>query len=220
MNKLVRPNIQLPQGARLAVVLLIGIAVGSFGTIFFLNYNPKDEVGGRPNESITAVFGRIVEQSSMISAAQDYTFVEKATDAARLFDIIDIPFTENSFWYRYSGTVEAAVDLKDAQIETENETTLRISLPQPELSNKPDMDISGVLEEHNNLLNPIHVSDVDQLQRDCIERGNEQARKDGLLSEAKTNTQNNFQRLFDVAFGTGTYNIQIDWLNNTKTEDK
>lgn len=207
----------ISHGAKIAMALMLGLVLGCLGTIAFQQYNPKDEIVDGPHESISAVFGRIVKQNDMVSASQDYTFVEKATDTNKLFDIVEIPWTTNSFWYRYSGTIKASVDLTQAKWDQKNETTIVITLPHPTLDNVPDMEISGVLEENNNILNPIHVKDVDKLQRDCIAMSNEQAKKNGLLKEAKTNAADNLQHMFDVALGK-KYQVQVEWLNTNKAE--
>lgn len=218
--KLLNQAKRIPQTGRIAIALAVGLLTGSLGTLALQNYNPKDEMASGPNESVTAIFGRIVSQNKMISASQDYTFVEKAVDTNRLFDIVDIPFTENSFWYRYTGTIEATVDLNEAALVNKNETTLVISLPQPILSNKPNMEVSGVLEERNNVLNPIHVSDVDKLQRDCIAMSNNEAKKNGFLEEAKEATGNNLQQMYDIALGENEYKVEIEWLDETEAEEK
>ncbi|MDO4437237.1 MAG: DUF4230 domain-containing protein [Coriobacteriaceae bacterium] len=211
---------QISPGGRIAIALAVGLIVGSLGTVAFQAYNPKDVIAEGPKESVSAIFGRIVNQNKMISASQDYTFVEKAVDKNRLFDIVDIPFTENSFWYRYTGTIEATVDLSDASLVKKNETTLVISLPEPVLSNKPNMDLSGVLEERNNLLNPIHVSDVDELQRDCIAMSNNEAEKNGLLKAAKEATVCNLQQMYDIALGENEYKVEVEWIDNAEVDKK
>ena len=77
--------------------MLAGMLLGASGLLFFQNYNPKDEDEGQA----TVVFERIVSRNELVSASQNYFFVEKAEDRSRLFDLVDIPFTEISFWYRY-----------------------------------------------------------------------------------------------------------------------
>lgn len=87
-----------------------------------------------------------------------------------------------------------------------------MTLPEPVVKNIPNMDVSGVLEERNNILNPIHVEDVDEFQRSCIAKSNKQAEKGGLKNEAKKNTQTNLQGIFDVACGEDAPKIEITWV--------
>lgn len=191
-----------------AIAALVGIVLGVAGTLFFQNWNPKDET---PADRVNVVFGRIVEQNELVCAANDYTFVERATDTVKLFDLIDIPFTDNAFWYRYTGTIKMAVSLDDAEYALSG-NTITVTLSQPYISsNTPDMDVTGVLEERNNVLNPIHVEDVDAMQRDCIKQSEEYVNADGVLvEEARANAEDNITRMFTAALGDG-YNVEFVW---------
>lgn len=195
-----------------------GLLLGSGGVLLFQWYNPKDA----PQTStinMSMIMSRIVDRNELVTASQDYTIVEKAGDQNKLFDFIEIPFTQNSFWYRYSGTIEASVDLSAATWDQKGEATIVVTLPEPTMQNIPDMNVSGVLEEHNNVLNPIHVEDVDAFQRDCIAKSNQQAETSGLLEQAKVNAQENLQGMFDVACGKGECKVEVEWIDSA-TEAK
>lgn len=191
--------------------LAAGLLLGAGGVLFFQWYNPKDEPQVETIDT-SMIMSRVIDRSDMVTASQDYTIVEKAGDKNKLFDLIEIPFTQNSFWYLYAGSIEASVDLGKATWEPENSGVLRVTLPEPVLQNIPNMDVSGVLEERNNILNPIHVEDVDAFQRNCIDKSNQQAEEGGLREEAKKNTQANLQGIFDVACGEGQCTVEITWV--------
>ncbi len=192
--------------------LVGGMMLGSGGVLFFQWYNPKD-VPETPAFDASLIMSRIVDRNEMVAASQDYTIVEKAGDRNKLFDFIEIPFTQNSFWYRYSGVIEATVDLRAAQWDTKGDTSITVTLPEPSMQNVPDMNVSGVLEERNNILNPIHVEDVDAFQRDCIARSDQQAKEGGLLDRAKENAQANLQGMFDIACGKDVCRVEIEWID-------
>lgn len=188
------------------VCAAVGLVVGIVGTLFFSNYNPPDSVG----ESASVVFGRIVEQNELVSVSQDYSIVDKQSDASSFFGLFDIPFTGNSFWYRYEGTLKAGVNLETADIsEQGNEVTITLD-PAYIISNTPDMEKSGVLEENNNVLNPIHVEDVDAFQRWCIEQSEAQAVEGGLLEDAQTQAEEQLRQLFYAAMGDGV-TVNFTW---------
>lgn len=199
---------------RKSVVLALigGILLGSGGVLLFQWYNPKD-VPKAPAFDASLIMTRIVDRNEMVAASQDYTIVEKAGDRNKLFDFIEIPFTQNSFWYRYSGTIEATVDLSTAQWDAKGDTAITVVLPEPAIQNVPNMTVSGVLEERNNILNPIHVEDVDAFQRDCIAKSDQQAKESGLLERAKENAQANLQDMFDIACGKGVCRVEIEWID-------
>lgn len=187
--------------------LIIGLLLGIAGTIFIQNHNPKDQYTLTPS----VVFERVVQKNELVSASQNYNITDKATgNNVKLFDAIDIPFTGNSFWYRYVGTIKAGVDLSTAEF-SQNGTTITISLDQPYIiSNTPDMDKSGVLEENNNILNPIHIEDVDKFQRACVEQSEATALEGDLMDEARANAAQDIQDMFNAALGS-EYTIDIQW---------
>ena len=78
------------------------------------------------------------------------------------------------------------------------------------ISNTPDMENSGVLEENNNVLNPIQIEDVDEFQRWCIEQSQADAIEGGLLDDAKTEAEKQISQLLYVALGDGV-SVQFNW---------
>lgn len=195
----------------LLVGLLVGVAIGIGSVLVFqagaASSETEEEASSR---SVSVVFDRIVNQNELVSVSQDYSIVEKAEDENRLFDIIKIPFTENSFWYRYAGTIKAGVNLETAELST-SVKTINITPPSPYvISNTPNMDATGVLEENNNFFNPIDVKDVDALQADCRTRSEDEAIAGGLLEEARTEAEANIRNLFFAALGE-SYEVNFQW---------
>ena len=187
------------------ICVAIGLALGIAGTLFVSNYNPSDDI----EVSASTVFGRIVEQNELVSVSQGYSIVDKQGDSASFFGLFDIPFTDNSFWYRYEGTLKAGVNLETAEIEAQG-SSLTITLdPAYIISNTPDMETSGVLEERNNVLNPIQVGDVDAFQRWCVEQSQTQAVEGGLLADAQTEAENQLTQLFYAALGE---DVQVSFV--------
>lgn len=201
-------------------VLVYGIVIGLIVGLVFLSsvFHAGEQSGPQANTlSPSIVFSRIVSSNELVSATQQYSIVDKSVDDNVLFGIIHIPFTENSFWYRYCGTIKVGVDLKKASYETSADgRTITVSLEQPYIiSNTPDMDKSGVLEERNNIINPIHVEDVDAFQRKCIEDTEKEIAKGGIFDEAKANTEENIRQMFNSALGD-SYTIEFDWRDATE----
>ena len=199
-------------------VFLIGLIIGAVAcgaVIYYIFAMSSKEVVTSDVETLspTVVFTRVQDQGELVSASQDYTYVDKVTDSNRdLFNQFDVPFTENSFWYRYSGTLKAGVNLKTAEIEqdADDSTVLNITLDQPYIiSNTPNMDLSGVLEEDNNLLNPISIQESDAFQKECIERSEQEAARGGLLDDARTNAEKQIANLYNAAFGEDYYTINF-----------
>ncbi len=210
-------------------VFFIGLIIGALAcgaVIYYIFAMTSKEVVTSDLETLspTIVFTRVQDQGELVSASQDYTYVDKVTDSNRdLFNQFDVPFTENSFWYRYSGTLKAGVNLKTAAIEQDSEdsTVLNITLDQPYIvSNTPNMDLSGVLEENNNLINPISIQESDAFQKECIERSEQEAMNGGLLEEARTNAEKQITNLYNAAFGEDYYTINFIYRDADSTSNQ
>ena len=214
-------QIRIPKGKlRLAKVgsicTALGLLLGVLGTLFIVNYNPPDE---DTYAEASLVFGRIVSQNELVSVSQDYNIVDKVEDANSFFGLFDLPGTQNSFWYRYAGTIKAGVDLSTAEFNCQG-ATITITLDPPEVvSNDPDMEVSGVLEENNNVLNPIHVEDVDEFQRWCEKESESQAVEGGLLEEARLEAEDRLSGIFYAAFGE-EYTVEFVWREDPLQQDE
>ena len=194
---------------KFAVVgLALGLVLGVAGVLIVQN---ADSSNGHSNVQPSVVFDRIVSKNELVSASQDYSITEKSTqEAATFFDLFDIPFTDTSFWYKYVGTIKVGVDLEKAEFSQEG-NTITIALEQPYIiSNTPNMEESGVLEQNNNLFAFVPLEDVDEFQRECIRTSEENAVTGGLLDEAKTNAEEDIRDMFNAALG-GAYNIDFEW---------
>lgn len=182
---------------------ILGLVVATVVvTRFFLP--AKEVVHEVETLSPSVVFERVVAQNELVCASQNYAIVDKATDTARLFDLIDLPWPTNSFWYRYCGTIKAGVNLQTAEFSQDegDANKLTVTLDQPYvISNTPDMSKSGVLEERNNIFNNIDVSDVDAFQRQCVERSEQEVVDGGLYNEARANAEANLKAMFAAALG-------------------
>ena len=88
-----RLRCDMPRRVRLAIGLVLDIA----GTLFVSNCNPSDNI----EASASSVFGHIVGQNELVPVSQDYSIVDKQGDSSPFFCPFDIPFIDNSFWYRY-----------------------------------------------------------------------------------------------------------------------
>lgn len=196
------------------ICLVAGLVLGIAGTLFFSNYNPPDTI----EETATVVFSRIVSQNELVSVSQSYNITDKVSDVKSFFGLFDIPFTDNSFWCRYVGTIKAGVNLETAEISTEG-TNVTITLdPAYIIANTPDLDASGVLEENNNVLNPISVEDVDEFQRWCVDVSESQAIEGGLLDEARVEAQDHIAELFYAALGDEV-SVEFVWRETSAEGD-
>lgn len=191
----------------LVIGLVVGLVLGGVLMWAKESYNPPDVT---EDAQVVAVFGRMQDQNELVSVSYNYTIVDKASDKNRLFDLVDVPFSENSFWYRYAGEINAGVSLETADIDV-HDGVIIVTLEEPYfISNTPDMETTGVLEERNNILNPIHVEDVDEMQAQCVQASEEQALAAGVLDEARSRAEENIRTVFFSVFDDD-YVIEFAW---------
>lgn len=198
-------------------VFIIGVLLGALVVTVFLwrPFAPKAKAG-QVDQSITpsVVFERVKAEGKLVCASQNYSIVEKAGSSNKIpFTDIPIPFTDNSYWYRYNGTIQVAVDLGTAEPDKKHTKGKAIALvldPPFIDSNTPDMDTSGVLEERNNVLNPIHVEDIDAFQRQCQEQSQKDALKGTIMDEARENAEDRLSMLFRTALGDD-YTVTVSY---------
>lgn len=195
----------------LAIGLIIAVAVVAWSYSTGAAAASATAPSAAESLSPNTVFSRVKAQDKLVCASQDYCIVDKVKDSNKIPGTdIEIPFTENSFWYRYSGTLEASVELSTADFSQDGDK-LTITLDQPKItSNTPDMERTGTLEENGNFLNPVHLNQVDEWQRVCIERSEQEAKEGGLFDEARQNATDNLQRLFNGAFGD-EYQVSVEF---------
>ena len=108
------------------------------------------------------------------------------------------------------GTIKAGVDLDQAEFAQEGDV-IRITLDQPYIiSNTPNMEESGVIEENNNLFAKIPLSKVDEFQRQCIEKSESGAIEGELMDEARANAEQDIADMFNAALGNA-YTVEFEW---------
>ena len=196
-----------------AIGLLMGAVLGIAGLLFFQHYNPVDVKSAPEIVAASTVFERIVSENELVCASQKYNITEKAVTTNKTpFTDLSVPFTDSSYWYRYIGTLKVSVDLSTATFEQDG-TNIIVTLNEPYFSsNTPDMDKSQVLEQHNNVFNPIDISEFDAFKSECMKQSEVEALEGGIIEEAKANAEDNIQNMFFAALGEG-YTVEVRWAD-------
>lgn len=119
-----------------------------------------------------------------------YTDASKFEDNNQLWGI-NVPLTKKSFIVRWSGTIKAGIELENIKTEIdEDNKKIIIYLPKPKiLSHTHDNESFEVLDESNNIFNPIKVEDINTFTSDndwFIER---RAKDKGLIEKADQNAK-------------------------------
>lgn len=127
-------------------------------------------------------------------ATVEYIF----TDAARFTDSKqiakwnwNIPGTEKAFTAKWDGKIKAGIHINQVKVDVdENNFKIIITLPAAEiLSYEVDSTSIQILDEKNNLFNPISTDDKVQLDIKTEEAMKERAIENGLLEMAQKNAE-------------------------------
>ena len=196
------------------VFLVIGVVLGFWGASVALDFeNPPDEPKERVVVDITVLQEGIAKASELTSAKQLYTVVEKVEKTDKLFGKIDLPITKSSFILVYSGVVHAGVDLEDAVVSLDEATdTVVVTLPSAEiLVNAANADTYRVLDEENNILNPIKVEDVTNYLSESQHAAEKAAAEGEVLAEAQENAEDVIRAMLETALPEG-YTVVFEVL--------
>ena len=174
------------------------------------------------NERVTtvdAVFEQAQAQGTLVCASQSYDLYSKVESSNRdLLNLFDVPFTKNKYWMRYVGTIQAGVNLKTAKFTSQNKDkksglpkSVVVELDAPKIiSHTPDMDKTEIVDQENNIFNPIDPDSVVDLQKRCVEQSNKDALSGGLIDQAKTFAKQNLQTMLRGAMGSDV-KVTINW---------
>lgn len=185
------------------VGIIAGLLVGIIGTIVAFTYNPPDR---EPNHEVDAhiLFGEIAQISELATASETYTVVEKVEKTNdKIFDLIDIPFTDNFFILSYKGTIKAGVNLDEAKVTAEAEKVI-VGLPAATiLSDAIDTSSFAVLHEQAGVFSPIHVEDVTQYIDETRQEAEAASVGGKMLEEARANAESSICALLEPSLPEG-----------------
>lgn len=124
---------------------------------------------------------------------------------------INIPFTGKRFIVAYDGRIKAGVDIGQAQIDIDEDArAITITLPKSEIiSHETFEDTLVVLDETNNVFNPISIENYNEFvseQKDGMEK---KAIERGLLTNADAEAKLMVQSFLSQIPGIDTYQLTI-----------
>lgn len=124
---------------------------------------------------------------------------------------IDIPFTGKRFIVAYDGRIQAGIDIGQTQIDIDEDArAITITLPKSEIiSHETFEDTLVVLDETNNVFNPISIENYNEFvseQKDGMEK---KAIERGLLTNADAEAKRMVQSFLSQIPGIDTYQLTI-----------
>lgn len=124
---------------------------------------------------------------------------------------INIPFTGKRFIVAYDGRIQAGIDIGQTQIDIDEDArAITITLPKSEIvSHETFEDTLVVLDETNNVFNPISIENYNEFvseQKDGMEK---KAIERGLLTNADAEAKRMVQSFLSQIPGIDTYQLTI-----------
>lgn len=122
-----------------------------------------------------------------------YTNVGTIDSSKKLFGSdVDIPLTKKSAIITMDGVIKVGVDVDKIHIETNNTLkTITVLLPKAKiLSNELDENSMTTYDETNGVFNNITLEDSSSIREAIKKKSVENAEKNGIYDQAKTNAEN------------------------------
>ena len=152
--------------------------------------------------------------SELATAEYMFTNAARFTDTAHIIKMFDW-MTKKSFVQQWDGKIKAGVKLDKVEVSVKDKV-ITITMPHAEiLSYEIDYNSVKVLDEKNNVFNPITVDDKVNFDRETKYDMEARAVKNGLLKKAETNAKKSLSNIFAASIP----NIQ-DYEIKFKVVDK
>ena len=164
-----------------------------------------------PEINLDIIYSEIKNIAELATIEYFFTDAAEFSDSQQIFNW-NIPFTEKSFILKWDGMIKAGVNLEQVKIEVrEYEGKITVTVPAAEiLSYEIDTESVEVLNEADNIFNPIKVSDKIQFDQKTEDAMKKRAIENGLLEKAQKNAEDILRRLItaDEAI-SDQYSIEI-----------
>lgn len=165
--------------------------------------NPVIVHPAAPKIDLSIMNAEIHEIGELATVEYLFTDAGSYTDSAQIKDLLKedaksnaftnwtIPGTEKSFTLKWDGVIKAGVQVKQIQVELqEEEKILTVSMPRAEiLSYDTDENSVEILDEKNNVFNPIGVEDKVKFDKETDEAMKKRAIENGLLEKAEQSAE-------------------------------
>lgn len=124
---------------------------------------------------------------------------------------INIPFTGKRFIVAYDGRIQVGVDLSKAKIDVNTDTrTVTVVLPGSEiLSHETFEDTLVVLDETNNVFNPISIENYTEFVSGQKEAMEQKAIDRGVLASAGEEAKTIVRSFLSLLPGMDSYNLTV-----------
>lgn len=144
-----------------------------------------------PKIELDVINSEIREIGELATVEYLFTDAAKFSDSKQIKDW-NIPFTEKSFILKWDGVIKAGVTVDQITVSINDESkTIIVSMPAASiLSYSIESENVSVLDEQNNVFNPITITDKIKMDAKTENAMKERAIENGLLEKAQKNAEN------------------------------
>ena len=131
------------------------------------------------------------DMGQLVTEEYYFTEVTEFSSIKKLFNAIDLKFTESSYLAGYDGVVTAGIDFADIQVEKDEAAAkITVRLPRAEILNVDiDPDSFVLYAEKTGIGNPLSVADYNQSLVELESTAREKALEKGVLVRAEENAR-------------------------------
>ncbi len=167
-----------------------------------------------PEILLEVLSSKTAEISELASAEYVFTNSARFTDTKGIAAIFDW-MTKKAFIQKWDGVIKAGVSLDTLTIDV-TDAVITLTLPQAKiLSYEVDYDSVEVLDEKNNIFNPISVKDKAAFDKSTAEDMKNRAISNGLLERAQKNAENILATILMTAVDNAE-NYRIEFVYTTE----
>ena len=198
----------------LAVVLTIWISLSKIKKLKEENAILKNAQELTKQIDISILNEEIHDIGELATIEYFYTDAASYSDSKEIGDVT-IPFTQKSYVIKWDGTIKAGVEVNEIKaVLKESSKQLVIQMPTATiLSHELDENSYKVLEEKNNIFNPIKLEDRFNTDIEAKAKMEQHAIENGLLDKALDNAKVIIENLVytDVVKDAG-YTIEFEMI--------
>ncbi len=174
------------------VTIIVMLALMGVVAIVYVFKMKKSEsvVTNESKVTVAVIEGTLEDASELITQKYNYTGIIDIENVKKIKSI-EIPFTTHKIKASYSGSINSGIDFNElkGKISLDGKKII-IALPEVKvLSNTIDQDNINILDEDNNILNPIKADGLSQELAKAQEEQLQKALDNGLLDKAKESTK-------------------------------
>ena len=140
--------------------------------------------------ALEALHAKYPENSQMETIKYPFSDCDRFSYYQKIDDW-QIPFTEKAFTMKWSGVITAGIDMNDVSITTNKaKDKLIVTLPAAKvISYTVNQNSFELLDERNNLFNPISLDDLPTLDEDIEQKMKDRTIDNGILRIAQENAE-------------------------------